>query len=113
MSTVLLAGGETLVNVHSMSVCQGRVPRPCPIHFVTDHSMRHFPQHFRTDNGLMERTCPHGIGHPDPDALPFFKERGIQGMSVHGCDGCCTGDGPPPPAKYKDPRDDSFPFNRG
>lgn len=109
MSTVMLAGGEVVVNVHPGSQCQTQ-DRPCPIHRLTDHNMRHFPQHFRMDNGLMERICPHGIGHPDPDALPFFEERGIKGMGVHGCDGCCTGDGPPVPGKHKE--EESFPFNR-
>lgn len=110
MGTVMLAGGEVLVNVHSGSQCQASGTRPCPIHMLTDHDMRHFPQHFRADNGLMERICPHGIGHPDPDALPFFEERGTKSMSVHGCDGCCTGDGPPVPGKHK--KVEPFPFNR-
>lgn len=105
--TVMLAGGEVLVNVHPSSQCKGR---PCPIHNLSDHVMRGFPQHFRSDNGLMERTCPHGIGHPDPDALPFFEERGITYMNIHGCDGCCTGDGPPVPGKHK--KIEGFPFNR-
>lgn len=74
-----------LVNVHSPYQCGN----PCAVHRKTDHNMRKFPQHFRSDTGLMERTCPHGIGHPDPDSLPFFTERGIEGMDIHGCDGCC------------------------
>lgn len=110
MSDVMLAGGEVLVNVHPSVVCQQNGDRPCPIHRITDHLMRAFPQHFRMDNGLMERICPHGIGHPDPDALPFFKERGIEGMEVHGCDGCCRGQGPAIPKKHK--KDEGFPFNR-
>jgi hypothetical protein len=31
----------------------------------------------------MERICPHGVGHPDPDDV-FATD------TVHGCDGCCT-----------------------
>lgn len=81
----MLAGGEVLVFVHSEDDCKGR---RCPIHNLTDHSMRRFPQHLR-ETGLMERVCDHGVGHPDPDSLPFFEERGIKGMDVHGCDGCC------------------------
>jgi hypothetical protein len=47
--------------------------------------MRDLPQHYRDDTGLMERTCPHGIGHPDPDGA------GSPGyIGEHGCDGCCT-----------------------
>lgn len=81
-------GGYVLNNVHPISACAGQ---RCPLHRRTDHKMRSFPQWFRSDNGLMERTCPHGIGHPDPDGLEFFVNRGIRGMEVHGCDGCCAG----------------------
>jgi len=87
----LLPGGQMLTNVHPKFVCQANGPRACPIHNLSDHPMRAFPQNFRPDNGLMERVCPHGIGHPDPDSLPFFEEKGIAHMGVHGCDGCCGG----------------------
>lgn len=40
-----------------------------------------WPQHWRGDRHLMERICPHGVGHPDPDD--------INPDGVHGCDGCC------------------------
>lgn len=86
MSRVTLEGGQVLRGVHPSHACSGR---PCPVHNMTKHSMRNFPQHFREDNGLMERICSHGVGHPDPDSLPFFEERGIEGMDIHGCDGCC------------------------
>jgi len=51
--------------------------------------MRSFPQHWRSDRAIMERICPHGIGHPDPDE---YKLNGKSGWAeaVHGCDGCCT-----------------------
>lgn len=71
---------ERLVNVHDTSQCESR---PCPIHNMTDHSMRSFPQHFRTDRGIVERICPHGVGHPDPDSHPWTDW-------THGCDGCCS-----------------------
>lgn len=48
--------------------------------------MRSFPQLWRTDRGVMERVCPHGVGHPDPDEV----YRDIDDF-VHGCDGCCEG----------------------
>lgn len=74
--------------VHVKEDCRGP---PCIIHAPSDHNMRHFKTHWRQDRGLMERICPHGIGHPDPDDL-WFKDlvRG-KGHSegVHGCDGCC------------------------
>jgi len=68
-----------LVNVHPESACAGR---PCTLHNRTNHSMRSFPQHWRDDRHMMERTCPHGIGHPDPDELSSVD-------TTHGCDGCC------------------------
>lgn len=73
---------EVLRNVHDPSVCEGR---PCAVHNKTDHRMRSFPQYWRADRGIMERTCPHGIGHPDPD-----ERNGID--KTHGCDGCCAAD---------------------
>jgi hypothetical protein len=48
--------------------------------------MRRWPQNWRGDRYLIERICPHGVGHPDPDDL--------NPDTVHGCDGCCT---PPHP----------------
>lgn len=72
--------GQTLHNVHSPEICQGR---PCVIHNPSDHHMREWPTHYRFDRRIMERICPHGIGHPDPDD-PFT------GRGIHGCDGCCT-----------------------
>lgn len=87
--TYILENNEeyTLVNTHPEYSCSDQPA--CPIHKKSNHSMRSFPQWFRSDNGLMERTCPHGIGHPDPDGLHFFEAQGIEGMDVHGCDGCC------------------------
>lgn len=54
----------------------------CTMHNRSDHSMRSFPQNWRSDRGIMERICPHGIGHVDPDEVTEDR--------VHGCDGCCS-----------------------
>ena len=70
--------GLVLHNVHRKADCRGPY---CPIHRPSEHSMRAFPTHFRLDRYLMERICPHGVGHPDPDDP--------SGDTVHGCDGCC------------------------
>jgi hypothetical protein len=78
--------GFLLVNVHDPSKCAGEY---CVIHNPSDHSMRDFPLNWRGDNGLMERICPHGIGHPDPDALAFQIKIGNEWQATHGCDGCC------------------------
>jgi len=76
---------QVLKGVHSLGDCKGEY---CTIHNMSDHHMRSWPQHWRGDRGFMERICPHGIGHPDPDEYlltvnPFLS-------AVHGCDGCCN-----------------------
>lgn len=91
--------GEVIHNIHPESACEGRA---CVIHNPSEHSMRHFPTHFRS--GLldikpphMERICPHGIGHPDPDDVAFWASQG-ENVGVHGCDGCCR----PEPASWSE-----------
>lgn len=81
--TVTLVGGQELVNVHPAAACD---PDPCPIHRPSDHHMVGWPQRFRADRNLMERTCGHGVGHPDPDDR-LCREDPVHG--VHGCDKCC------------------------
>lgn len=78
--------GQRLTNVHDWSACYGH---RCPIHNPSDHSMVEFPTHWRGDRRIMERICPHGVGHPDPDDLAFQDPDGSQMVGVHGCDGCC------------------------
>lgn len=79
------------VLVHNKAKCHGQT---CCIHDPSEHAMKDFPTHWRDDRKLMERICPHGIGHPDPDQFEFLvKTLGIQSATVefiHGCDGCCT-----------------------
>ncbi len=70
---------EVITNVHSPEKCKGE---HCPIHKMSDHHMRGWPQHWRNDRGIMERICEHGVGHPDPDDPCTDK--------IHGCDGCCV-----------------------
>ena len=79
MSRAVLVGGEVLVNAHDMALCAGR---PCCVHAPSDHHMMLWDQHYRLDRQMMERICPHGVGHPDPDDISFD--------TVHGCDGCCN-----------------------
>lgn len=74
--------------VHNKEDCKGEY---CCIHNPSDHHMKDWPLHWRDDRGLMERICPCGIGHPDPDDLAFKKRMGvnIKIESIHGCCGCC------------------------
>ena len=69
--------------VHKLEFCVGDV---CTIHKRTDHSMRRFPQLWRSDRKIIERTCPHGIGHPDPDE---YRVLNGEDDGIHDCDGCC------------------------
>lgn len=89
---ILENSAEELHNVHLETQCEGRL---CPIHNRSNHPMRSFPQHWRADTGVMERICPHGIGHPDPDGYVYlverFGEREAAAKFVHGCDGCGHG----------------------
>ena len=56
--------------------------------------MSKWPKNIR-ETGLVERVCPHGIGHPDPD---WLKGRPSH-WGVHGCDGCCSTPSPNGPAQ--------------
>jgi len=70
---------------HAPASCAGSA---CAIHNPSAHHMRDWPINAR-ESTLIERVCPHGIGHPDPDSLAYFKRRGWDGYGVHGCDNCC------------------------
>lgn len=76
----------TIIDTHPPGRCFGR---HCTLHNRSNHTMRSFPQHWRSDKGMMERICPHGVGHPDPDEYLLTTPQG-QHLGVHGCDGCCT-----------------------
>jgi hypothetical protein len=83
--------GNIITNVHMPTdMC---VKVGCCIHAPTLHRLIEFKQLWRSDVHLMERICPHGVGHPDPDHIDYVKAtRGLQRAateSVHGCDGCC------------------------
>lgn len=78
-------GSGLLVEVHPPSACDGK---GCVVHHPSDHHMRGWRLNWRDDRGIMERLCPHGVGHPDPDDLAYRLSVG-DGDGVHGCDGCC------------------------
>ena len=85
-------GTGQLVYVHHKSDCEGEF---CVIHNPSNHHMKDWPTNWRDDRRMMERICPHGIGHPDPDDLAFKKRMAEKfgrdyDKGIHGCDGCCT-----------------------
>lgn len=84
--------GDHILHAHGPELCKD--DPACCIHKPSDHPLRHAPLQWRADLGLMERRCPHGIGHPDPDDLAFKKrtmdDYDDYAFGVHGCDGCCS-----------------------
>jgi hypothetical protein len=85
---------RVFLHTHEATSCAGR---PCCIHNPSAHHMATWPQLWRQDRYLMERTCPHGIGHPDPDHMSYVRMVApdyASGEGVHGCDGCCQPDPP-------------------
>ncbi|KRD43002.1 hypothetical protein ASE38_01570 [Cellulomonas sp. Root930] len=65
----------------------------CPIHRPSPHPLATAPMAWRHDVALLERVCPHGVHHPDSDALEYARRtHGTDigdRLAVHGCDGCC------------------------
>jgi len=82
MEKYKLVGSDRILNVHSKDDCKND---HCCVHNPSDHHMRDWPQNWREDRNLMERICPHGVGHPDPDD----PKANHPYHSMHGCDGCC------------------------
>lgn len=88
------------VLVHNPARCESD-ERGCPLHRPSAHHMVDWDMVLRIDNaGLIERNCPHGVGHPDPDSVAFMKGAymlqdstltpdDLNWVGVHGCDGCC------------------------
>lgn len=83
----LFEGGYSLVNVHSEKACLGR---GCAVHDrPSEHNLKDAPMNWREDRNILERICPHGIGHPDKDSALYLESIGQGHQNVHGCDGCC------------------------
>lgn len=80
--------GEQNLRVHNRKLCEGQ---NCSIHNPSDHHMVTWPLNWRGDRRIMERICPHGVGHIDPDDDKFRRNRDGENYDsgVHGCDGCC------------------------
>lgn len=80
-------GGVSLTNVHSPTQCAGR---GCAIHArPTQHPLSEAPLLWRTDRGILERICKHGVSHPDYDSAQYLEGQGLGYENVHGCCGCC------------------------
>jgi len=67
----------------------------CAVHRPSKKNwLREWPFVVRLDKaGIMERICPHGVGHSDPDSLKWVRryvgKKNAFALGTHGCDGCC------------------------
>lgn len=86
MDSIQVVGGT--LYTHGAEECEGR---PCCVHSPSDHPLRNHPLNWRSDIGIMERICDHGIGHDDPDDVAYRNSIGME-EHLHGCDGCCRGE---------------------
>ena len=76
------------LKVHDISNCLG--DHPCAIHNTpSNHPLKDAPLNWREDRGILERVCPHGVGHPDYDSAQYLVSIGRDDENIHGCDGCC------------------------
>lgn len=84
--------GKTVLRTHGEDACVGEF---CCVHNPSDHPLNQAPLNWRSDRGIMERICEHGIGHVDPDDLAYKRrvmskeDFEIRSYGTHGCDGCC------------------------
>lgn len=89
--------GVHTLHTHGPEQCKDDAA--CCIHKPSNHPLKDAPLQWRGDRGLMERKCPHGVGHPDPDDLAHKKrtmpDYDDYAFGVHGCDGCCRPAGTP------------------
>lgn len=84
---VEFSNDDRLINVHAPWDCAGR---GCGIHNrPSDHPLKDAPLNWRTDRGILERICEHGVGHPDHDSAKYLESIGKGYENVHGCCGCC------------------------
>lgn len=96
MSTLKLADGRTLKNVHLKGTC---LLAHCAVHNPSKHPLDSAPFDWLGGHiAHLQRVCEHGYRHPDPDDLKFHEAIGafltVEAiLSVHlmeeNCDGCC------------------------
>lgn len=93
---------QVLTHVHDPSACTEQ--ESCVIHAPSAHPLVNAPTHWRVRREddeyetlvqVMERICPHGVFHPDPDDIAFLaREKDEEAASIaarHECceEGCC------------------------
>lgn len=93
-------GGTVVYNAHPAGACAGR---GCALHGPSDHWMRDMPLRWvhpgdeadgEKRSGYMERLCPHGLWHWDPDDRAFQEKAGWKTRPARegfGCECECKG----------------------
>lgn len=91
LEPVTLVGGQKILG-HRRCDCESQ--EHCCVHKPSDHHMVTWTQNWRQDTGVMERICPCGVGHPDPDHIAYVRsklgDKVADTQLVHGCCGCCS-----------------------
>lgn len=80
-TTFYMTGTGQQMVTHSQANCRGVW---CVIHRPMPGPWYSWPTHWRTDRGIMERICGHGVGHP---AAEEYSLRPASTLD-HGCCGC-------------------------
>jgi hypothetical protein len=84
----LLESGQKLKH-HVKAYCSGN----CCLHGTSTYVSCKAPRQWRSDRGIIEHVCPHGVGHPCRAGLEYATIVGKHhDDGVHGCDGCCRED---------------------
>jgi len=79
----VLSDGTALYNVHEGSACIGQ---GCAFHHPSDHPLKTAP--IRWAQGIVMRTCEHGVAHPDVDHLSWRQRTAQTVPALHYC--CAT-----------------------
>lgn len=81
-----VTGTGQAVRVHRAQDCVTSPEAPwCVIHNPMPGPWATWRTHWRTDRKIMERICPHGVGHPAAE----YYQRALSTLALdHGCDTC-------------------------
>lgn len=79
-----LESGQAIFT-HEAGECIGEW---CVIHRPMPGPWESWPRVWRGDRGIVERRCPHGVGHPVAEMHEWSIMMGQEVDLIHGCDGC-------------------------
>jgi hypothetical protein len=80
--------GQHLIGVHNHLECTGRA---CCVHQPSTHAMAALPTNWNDPMARMERVCPCGAHHPDPDHLAHVERAaGAELAALEAVHECCA-----------------------